>query len=157
MIRMTNFFKTPAMPRRFSDRRGQTLVEFSLSAFMLIMLLMGVVEICRIILVYTTIANASRAGVRYAIVHGTHNPPTTSVTNVVNSYLGVGSVNTGTVTVNVEYLGAPGCTGLGCIAGCTNPGCAVTVTVNYPYNPLFSYFPITTLHLASKSQGVITF
>jgi Flp pilus assembly protein TadG len=152
---MSNAFKIRAMLRRFSDTRGQTLVEFSLSAFMLIMLLIGVVEICRIILVYTTIANASRAGVRYAIVHGANNPPATSVANVVNSYLGVGSVDTGTVTVTVDYPGAPGCAGLGC--GCTNPGCAVTVTVNYPYNPLVSYFPITTLHLASKSQGVITF
>ena len=103
----------PNQINRVSKRRGQTLVEFSVSVFMFVMLLIGVVEICRIILVYTTIANAARAGVRYAIVHGTHNPPATSVATIVNNYLGPGSVNTGTATVNVEYPGTPGCAGLG--------------------------------------------
>src|SRR5438552_2760954 len=109
------------IPRRLSDKRGQTLVEFSLSTLMLVMLLIGVVEICRIVLVYTTIANAARAGVRYAIVHGTNNAPVTSVEQIVKNYLGPGSVNTGTVTVTVNYPGKPACTGGGCIAGCTDP------------------------------------
>ena len=44
--------------------RGQTLVEFSLVAFLCMILLLSIVEISRMALVYTTVANAARAGAR---------------------------------------------------------------------------------------------
>ena len=51
-------------------RRGQSLVEFSIVSLMVCILALAAVEIGRVILVYTTVANAARAGVRYAVVHG---------------------------------------------------------------------------------------
>jgi len=43
---------------RQTATRGQTLVEFSLVAFLSVMLLLSIVEISRMALVYTTVANA---------------------------------------------------------------------------------------------------
>ncbi|HYV61739.1 MAG TPA: TadE/TadG family type IV pilus assembly protein, partial [Bryobacteraceae bacterium] len=45
-------------------------MEFAVVAFLSLILLLSIVEISRMTLVYTTVANAARAGARYAIVHG---------------------------------------------------------------------------------------
>jgi Flp pilus assembly protein TadG len=139
--------KTRLSIGRIKDAQGQSLVEFGIVAFLLIMMIFGVVDMCRMVLVYSTVANGARIGVRYAIVHGTNSPTTdTNVKDVVKGYLRAGTVNTANADVNVVYPDS----------GCTDPGCRVTVTVSYPYDLLSSYFPLS-VRLGSTSQGVITF
>lgn len=126
------------------DSRGQTLVEFSLTVFMLVMVLLGVVEIGRMVLVYTTIANAAKAGVRYAEVHGADSAVSASqVQTVVQNYLSAAPLSSASATITSSGVG-------GAI------GSTVSVTVTYPYDPLTSYFPLSVT-LGSSSQGVITF
>ena len=50
--------------------RGQSLVEFSLVAPILILMFFGIIEFGRFILAYQELNNATREGARYAIVHG---------------------------------------------------------------------------------------
>ncbi len=57
------------MTRR-SRRAGTSLVEFSVVALLSVLMLLFIVEMGRMLLVYTTVANAARAGLRYAVVHG---------------------------------------------------------------------------------------
>jgi len=136
---------------------GQTLVEFALVAFLAVILLLSVVEIGRIALVYTTVANAARAGARYAIVHGATrtgsgvdgpsgpagNPP--EVVTVVRNFASAGLLAAGNLIITVNYPGASNA-----------PGQPVSVTVIYPYDPLTTYFPLQ-VRLGSMSQGVIAF
>ena len=134
--------------RRMHDRRGQALVEFAICSLITVMLLLGVVEMGRLVLVYTTVCNGARIGVRYAMVHGSDNSATTAqIQSVVNSYLSAAAIDTSNATVTVAYPGA---------SSCTDPGCPVQVTVSYPYQPMTSYFPINVT-LGSTSEGVITF
>ena len=140
-----------------SRARGQALVEFSLVAFLSVMMLLSVVEISRVALVYTTVANAARAGARYAIVHGNmrtgsgvdgpsgpaQNPP--QVITVVKNFASAGLLNINALEITVNYPGASNA-----------PGQPVAVTIVYPYDPLTSYFPLR-VRLGSTSQGVITF
>jgi Flp pilus assembly protein TadG len=136
---------------RAKSERGSSLVEFSLVAFLLVMLLIGIVEMCRMVLVYNDVAQAARAGVRYAIVHGSDNlASTTAIQTVAKNFLGSAPVNLANVglAVNVSYPDT---------GACKIPGCRVKVTVTYPYDPLVGYFPITGVNLSSTSQGVITF
>ncbi len=49
---------------------GASLIEFALVALLLCLLLLVFVDLGRLFLVYNSVANCSRAGVRYAIVHG---------------------------------------------------------------------------------------
>jgi Flp pilus assembly protein TadG len=144
--------------QRFCDDEGQNLVEFSLVAVMFIIVLLGVVEMGRMVLVYTTMANAARAGARYAIVHGSdrtgsgYDGPsgpgsTTQVETVTKNYAAAGLLNSNNVNVSVAY-GTNG----------NIPGSTVTVSVNYTYDPLVGYFSrILNHNLGSSSQGVITF
>jgi Flp pilus assembly protein TadG len=55
---------------RARTERGQSLVEFSLSVMIFIMIIVGVVEVGRAVWSYNTLASAAREGSRYAMVHG---------------------------------------------------------------------------------------
>ena len=137
--------------------RGQTLVEFSLVAFLCMVLLLSIVEISRMALVYTTVANAARAGARYSIVHGgtrtgsgvdgpsgpAQNPA--QVLTVVRNFASAGLLTTSNLIITVDYPGASNA-----------PGQPVSVTVIYPYDPLTTYFPLR-VRLGSVSRGVIAF
>ena len=137
--------------------RGQALVEFSLVTFMTVVLFLTIVEISRMILVYTTVANAARAGVRYAVVHGSdrtgsgtngpsgpgNNPP--QVVTVIKNFASAGLLNTSALLITVNY---PNASNL--------PGRMVSVTVIYPYDPFTSILPLR-VRLGSVTQGVILF
>lgn len=142
----------------FAGRRGQTLVEFSVVAVLTVIMLLFVVEMGRMLLVYTTVANAARAGVRYAVVHGSSRTAGTTVDSaagpgadpvqvvtVVKNFASGGLLTTSLLVVHVTYPGASNA-----------PGQFVTITAVYPYNPLITYFS-KTLRLGSSSQGVIVF
>jgi hypothetical protein len=53
--------------------RGQALVEFALVALMLILLILSMLELIGMMHTYSTLADAAKEGVRYAIVHGSRN------------------------------------------------------------------------------------
>lgn len=132
--------------RRLADSRGQTLVEFAFVAFLLIMVTLSVIEFSRMVLVYTTVANAARAGSRYAIVHGTDSAVTSSqVQTYVTNFLAAAPMQSSIPPVSVSVTGAGGAVGT-----------TVTVVVTYPYDPFTTYFPFS-VNLSSTSQGVITF
>jgi Flp pilus assembly protein TadG len=134
------------------------MVEFSVVALLTAITLLFVVEIGRTVLVYTTVANAARAGVRYAVVHGSSrdtgstvdsasgpgsNPA--QVVTVVKNFASAGLLTTSRLVVTVTYPG-----------GSNAPGQYVTVSAVYPYDPLTTYFS-KTLRLGSASQGIIAF
>jgi Flp pilus assembly protein TadG len=141
-----------------SGRGGQTLVEFSVVTLMTVIMLLFVVEMGRMVVVYTTVANAARAGVRYAIVHGSSRAVGTTINSasgpasnpaqvltVINNFAGAGLLTTSLLVVNVTYPG-----------GSNAPGYSVKITVVYPYDPLTTYFS-KTLRLGSAAQGIIVF
>jgi Flp pilus assembly protein TadG len=153
-----------ARRRTLTGRSGQTLVEFSVVTVLTVLMLLFVVEMGRMVLVYTTVANAARAGVRYAIVHGSSravgttvnsasgplsNPP--QVLTVISNFAGAGLLTTSRLVVNVTY---PDSAVLPDVANA--PGHNVKITVVYPYDPLTTYFS-KTLRLGSAAQGIIVF
>lgn len=144
--------------RRWRERSGQGLVEFSLTAFLTAITMLFVLEIGRMLLVYAVIADAAREGVRYATVHGSSRTtgtgqnnasgPSTNpaqVVTVVDEFAGTGPLTTSRLVISVTYP-----------ASSNAPGQTVNVSVIYPYDPFVTYFP-ATLRLGSASQGVIQF
>lgn len=137
--------------------KGQALVEFSLVSFMLCIVFLAVVEMARMILVSTAVANAARAGARYAIVHGSSRAvgncttcasgtgSLSQVTTVIDNLAVAGALTIGKLVVTVTYPGSSNA-----------PGQLVSVTVAYPYNPLTSYLPLS-VWLGSTTEGVIEF
>ena len=147
-----------AGPGRFAGHRGQGLVEFAVVAFLTVIMLLFIVEIGRMVLVSTTVANAAREGVRYAVVHGSsravgitvdsasgpaNNPA--QVVQAVKNFASAGPLTISLLIINVTYEGAS-----------NDPGQYVNVTVVYPYDPLTTYFS-QTLRLGSAARGIIVY
>jgi Flp pilus assembly protein TadG len=138
--------------------RGQALLEFAIVGFTTCMALLLVVEFGRMVLVYVTVANAARAGARYAVVHGSSRATGTGMANasgpannpaqvltVVKNFASPGLLSVARLVITVSYTNASNA-----------PGQPVTVTVVYPYDPLTTYLPFS-VRLGSTSQGVIVF
>jgi Flp pilus assembly protein TadG len=141
------------------------MVEFSLITVLLVMVLVGIVEMSRMVLAYTAISNAARAGARYAIVHGADRPTTgvnavdqqspascapsscTQIQTVVQNYASAGLINGNNVTVTVSFPSSNNAV-----------GSHVQVTATYTYDPLIGYFAtVLNKTLSSTSEGVIVF
>jgi len=142
------------------SRSGTALVEFVAVVFLLLMTMFSTIEIERMFLVYTTLANAARAGARYAIVHGggrssgsgvdgssgpTDNPP--QVLTVIQNSAAMGMLNTGNLVISVTYPDSA-----------ITPGSRVKVSVQYTYDPVISsYFNPLQGTLGSTTWGRITY
>jgi Flp pilus assembly protein TadG len=136
-------------------------VEFALVVIVLLTVILAGLEFDRMLMVYTSVANAARVGVRYAIVHGrsrtgTGDPASgatgaSNVVTVTKNWAKLGFLNPARLTVQVAYPGSTDPT----VDPGNNPGSTVVVTVTYPYDPL-TFLPLT-VNVSSTSRGVIVF
>src|SRR4051812_45767592 len=100
-----------------NKRRGAAVVEFAVVAPIFFLLIFGIIEFGRVVMVQQIITNASREGARIAIVPGA---TTSQVTTAVNTYLTSCSIRGATATVSPDPASA-------------TYGGTVTVTVSVPF------------------------
>jgi len=160
------------MTFRTKTRRmaGQALLEFAMVLLLVLTLIFGTMEIGLIVLSYNTVADAARAGLRYATVHGSFRTgsgvdgpsgPSNNPTNVVSAVQGVLTAAglptatgttcppavAGTATILVTYPG-----------GQNTIGQTVTVQACYGYTPVSAFLPLPSLiNLSSTTQGTICY
>ena len=116
------------------NRRATAAVEFAVVAPVFLLMVFGMIEYGRMVMVYQVITNASREGARVAVLDGA---TTASVTDQVNTYLSNGSVSGATVTVTPN----PPST--------AQYGDPVTVTVSVPFSQV-SWLP-SPMYLGGKT------
>ncbi len=80
-------------------RRAAAAVEFAIVAPVFFLLVLGMIEYGRMVMVQQVITNASREGARQAVLDGA---TTAEVQTVVNDYLASGSITGATVTVTPD-------------------------------------------------------
>jgi len=56
------------MVQRSQRENGQTLVEYALILSLFLLLVLGIMELSRVVSAYSTVANAAREGARYGVV-----------------------------------------------------------------------------------------
>jgi Flp pilus assembly protein TadG len=83
--------------RTSKRRRGAAVVEFALVAPVFILLVFGILEYGRVVMVQQVLANAAREGVRVGVLDGATG---TSVATTVNDYLHGAGLPNATVTVD---------------------------------------------------------
>jgi Flp pilus assembly protein TadG len=148
---------------------GASLVEFALSAMVLLTFLFGIMAMCTALYSYHFVAEAAREGARYAIVRGsscatygtfTSNCPlsTTASPSPIQTYLrslNFPGINMNNLTATAAWSAYP--TGGTCtpLATCNNPGNQVQVTVSYQYPLKIPFVPSRTLTMTSRAQMVI--
>lgn len=120
-------------------RRAAATVEFAVVAPIFFLLVLGMIEYGRMVMVQQIITNASREGARTAVLDGT---TTAEVTSTVNSYLTSGSISGATVAVTPNPP--------------TNAeaGDPVTVTVSVPFSQV-SWLP-SPMYLGGKTLSSTT-
>lgn len=153
--------------------RGETLVEFAVSAVITLSLLLGIIDLSRAAYTYHFISYAAQQGARFAEVHGSAWPGACSSANAnYPDQLGCTASNTD-ITKYVQSLSPPGVTsssmtvtaawpgkdisGSTTVCGTTTkyPGCLVTVTVSYQFNYMVPFLPTSAQTMSSTSQAVI--
>jgi len=160
-------------------KRGSAVLEFAFSSLVLLALLFGMIDFCRIFYTYEFVTYAARAGARWAMVRGNQcylaNPaswcePASSATSGataadIQTY--VRSIHMPGVSIHLVAVTtcwpASGCNQAttlpsSCISanGNNSPGCPVQVLVQYAYQSSIPFLRVTTLKLTADSQMVIS-
>jgi Flp pilus assembly protein TadG len=134
--RTINFEKTAKSLRM--KRRGAAAVEFAIVLPVFVILVFGMIEYGRMVMVQQVITNASREGARTAVLDGA---TTTSVQAAVTSYLTDAKISGGTANVNPSPASA-------------GSGDPITVTVNIPFSAV-SWLP-SPMYLGGKTLSAST-
>jgi Flp pilus assembly protein TadG len=130
------------------NRRGAAVVEFAIVAPVFFILVFGMIEYGRLVMVQQILTNASREGARFAVVQSTND--TTAVQGVVTDYLTSASIG-GSPTVTVDWPASGG-------SSSSEP---VTVTVSIPFgqvswlpSPMFvsSTMPLTAASVMRRES-----
>ncbi len=111
--------------RRRRNRLGVAAVEFAVIAPVFFLLILGMIEFGRMVMVQQVITNASREGARIAVLDGTTG---SEVLVAVDNYLSSARIGGATVTVDPTNPNA------------ANYGEPVTVSVSVPFNQV-SWLP----------------
>ena len=133
-------------PRRLlhQEERGQALVEFAMAAIVFFVMVFGVIDVARAVWNYNTLAQATREGTRYAIVHGSLSPDPASTADQQD-----------VIDQVEEFAGGLDLTALNVTAtwpdGSNEPGERVTVESTYTYIPIFGFFDFVSIPMSSSS------
>lgn len=119
----------PSKTGRFSCRKrfGAAAVEFALVAPLFFLLIFGMVEFGRMVMIQQVLTNATREGARKAVLDGA---TSTNVKSSVVTYMSNGGVTISTSNVTISPTNPATATG----------GDPVTVTVSVPFSQV-SWLP----------------
>ena len=121
--------------RALHDRRGAALIEFAFIAPVFFVLVLGIFEFARAMMVQTLLTSASQQGARAGALNGAQN---SDVTTAVNNYLSAAGVSGASTACNPSPPSS------------ASPGQDVRVTVSIGYTsvswlPAPSYLKTATL------------
>lgn len=143
-------------------QRGSTLVEVPFAILWVLLVIFGLTEAARLMLAYTTLAEAARAGTRYAIVHGSYRtgsgvdgpsgPGNTAnveaVVKKVTTAAGLPAANVTVYDSDAEPM---------YLDGTNNIGARVRVKVSYPFSSVLPLLMPVSVTIGGTSAGVICY
>ncbi len=129
----------PTRPRKRSTRRGTTVVEFAFVAPIFFLVVFGIIEFGRALMVQGVLVNAARAGARAAIIP---NETDAQVTTAVSTNMAGAGISGYTETLSPTLASSPA------------SGTALTLTVSVPYANVSWYGYPTWLGGQSLSSSV---
>ena len=135
--------KRLAHRRGIRGEKGATLLEFAFVSILFMMLTAGMMELGRGVWLYNSVAHAAREGCRYAIVNGGDSGHAVSAKQV-EDYVKTRIPFDGGVDVSTNWADVT-----------KTPGSVVTITVDFEFEPVISFFP--SIPLTSTSQMVISY
>lgn len=125
---------------------GQATVEFGLVAIVFLILLFGVIEFSRLMLMYHHLGNVAREGSRYASVHGFDSLKNATAADIENYVKSISPVDPNNLTVNTTWENSD-----------HKPKSWVKVQVNYEFKFVVPFLYRSSIPLKSTSQMVISY
>lgn len=113
------------MLQRFKNLRGSAIVEMALVLPLFIMLLVGIVEFSRVLMVKQVITNAAREGARAGAINLDDAQALANANSVTQSYITSSGVDLGSANVTSIFVTTGGSQGL-------------QVTIDYNYDSLLT-------------------
>jgi Flp pilus assembly protein TadG len=149
---------------------GQELVEFAIAASLVLTFIFGLMEVCLVLFMYDSVAEAAREASRWASVRGTNSTvtsggstscvdpnittcpaQTTDIQNYAETLPGINASNT---TVNVSWCNSDGVTNCVTTESNAKPGNIVKVKVAYSFASV-PFVSKRALKVSSTSEMVI--
>ena len=128
---------------RSGSRSGQTMIEFMLSAALLLALVFGIMEMALVVFTYNTMSNAAREAARYAIAAGPNSPKPASTSQIQAFAMNCApSLKLSASDVSVNWITDPNLS--------SRQDAQITVSHTYPVSVPF--LPKVNLKLSSTSQ-----
>jgi Flp pilus assembly protein TadG len=165
-MRLSIPFRKVCRSRRLGAETGSAMVEFALSAVILLTVCFGILGVALAMYSYAFVSSAARDATRYAIVRGatlktdctapgyaTCVAQVSDITQFVQQESFPG-INPNNLTVSATWLNADG-TSCGTSDSCKVPGSFVYVKVSYPYVLSVPLLPSETFNVSGSSQMVI--
>ena len=147
---------------RLRNERGSTMLELPFALIWVFLVIFGLTESARLMLAYTTLADAARAGTRYATVHGSYRTGACTqdaldgkagpsddpacVVRIVKNVATAAGLSSGSLGVQVRYPD-----------GTNNVGASVTVRVSYPFTSVLPIIVPFNVTVGSTSGARICF
>ena len=150
------------MNRFFRNEDGSGLVEFALSASVMLSVLIGLFYMCMALFTYNYVTQTARNATRYAIVRGADciNFSDCGISDDgIEQYVqnvGLNGMSSHTTWYQYGYDSAGHGIWNACSGQCNAPGNAVSVNVTYSLPLNIPFVPQSALQLSSTSQLVIS-
>jgi Flp pilus assembly protein TadG len=128
------------------SRGGTAIVEFAMIVGLFLMLIFGIIEFGRMMLMYHHVGNAAREGSRYAIVHGSTSLSNATFDDVQNHVRSISPLDPNNVIVTTTWE-----------APIHAPGTWVRVQVSYNFNSVIPIWFGSGIPLTSASRMVISY
>jgi Flp pilus assembly protein TadG len=157
--------------QKMSRARGQAIVEFALVLMILMVMLVGILEVGRLMFMYAAVNNASREAARYASAIGLDTNPDNGVTAEKYRFcemikkMAQRSAFFTTPTITISYDHGPATTAFDTCDGSVDTGVSINsgtnldrvyVTVSANYSPMLNLIPIGSRTLTSASARTIS-
>ncbi len=145
--------------------RAQAMVEFSLVIVLLLVLILGVIEVARVLFIYSSIVTSSREAARYGSTAGRND----SGVPYYQDCAGIRSVakkfdffrNLQDADILIQYDTGPGtavfdtCNNAADTSVNVSPGNRILVTVTAYYSPIIPLVPLTNRHIVVSSSRTV--
>jgi len=137
---------------------GNASVEVAMSAGVLFLTLMGMMNMSQGVYAYHYVAEAAREGTRYAIVHGNVSGSVATADTIQTYVRGLAypGIKSSSMAVTTTWAGYPSGVVCGPSTTCNNPGNMVTVKASYSFPVTIPMIATKTLTMTSTSSMIIS-
>ncbi len=126
-------------------QRGQSIAEFAIVAMVSLTLMFGIIQASLALYAFNFVSYGARAGLRYAMVHGSQSGSVATSASVQTYVRGLAiALNTSSLTVTTVWTPNE------------NPGSTINVNVTYAFIPFIPLVWSQTLQMSSTAQGLVS-